>query len=60
MDDYLALKEKEEYKLKINLTHSVLSKVNMQEIRFDIRTPISEIKKEIEYRYGSKPENMTL
>lgn len=60
MKEYLALKEKEEFKIKLNLTHSVLIKVNMPEIRYDIRTPIFEIKKDVEYRYGSKPENVTL
>ena len=60
MEEYLALKEKEEYFIKVNLTHSILTKINLQEIKYDRRTTISDVKKDLEYRYGSKVENMNL
>ena len=46
----------ENYIIKLNATHSVLS-LKMQEIRFDKRLPVREVKEQLAYRFGSPVEN---
>jgi len=43
-------------KIKLNASHSVLS-IKLQEIRFDKRMPIREVKEQLEYRFGSPVDN---
>ena len=49
-----------EFILKMNVTHSVLTDLNLQEIRFDRRVPLSEVKAQLEYRTGTTAQTMNL
>jgi hypothetical protein len=45
--------------IKLNATHNILS-IKMQELRFDKETKISSVKAQLEKRFGSPAENITL
>ena len=42
--------------LKLNATHNVVS-IKLQEIRFDKRMTIGQVKESFEYRFGSPAKN---
>ena len=45
--------------IKLNASHNILS-MRMQELRFDSRTQISQVKAQLERRFGSAAGNLTL
>ena len=45
--------------IKLNITHSVLS-IYLQEIRFDRRMPVREVKEQLEFKVGTPPDNQKL
>lgn len=52
-------KKENNFILKLNATHSVLS-LKLQEIRFDKRSTIAQVKEQLEYRFGSPAANQNL
>ena len=49
-----------DFKIKLNVTHSIMTGLNLQELRFDRRLPLIDIKKQLEQKCGSKSQFMTL
>ena len=45
--------------IKLNASHNILS-MRMQELRFDSKTKISQVKAQLERRFGSAAANLTL
>ena len=58
ISEYQTMKEKNV--LLLNITHSVLTKMNLQEIRVDRRLTIGKVRQELAQRFGSLPENISL
>lgn len=49
--------EKNNFIIKINATHNILTNMKVNELRFDMRMPISKVKDCFEYRFGSPAKN---
>ena len=43
--------------VKLNSTHSVLTKLYLAELRFNVNTKIKSVKEEFAFRFGSEPKN---